>query len=81
MNALQKAWKEACNAAQGPEHQLVTLIINGVDHLFIGPVIHDPENNIDAGELQEVRIGDIVSRQVASQLLDGSHAPAWMRGE
>ena len=81
MNILQQAWKEACNAARGPEHQIITLRIAGIDHLFIGPVIHDPDNGIESGELQEVIIGDVVSRQAATQLIDGSHVPEWVRGE
>lgn len=79
MNALQKAWQAACNAAQGPEHQLITVRIAGIDHVFLGPVIHDPDNGIEAGELQEVTIGDIVPRNAAIELISGSHVPEWAR--
>lgn len=79
MNSLQKACQAACNAAQKPEHQLITIRIAGIDHVFLGPVIHDPDNGIESGELQEVTIGDIVPRQVAIELISGSHVPEWAR--
>lgn len=83
MNPLQNAWKAFCQQQETPEpaYQIITLRIANIDHLFIGPVIHDPDNNVDYGELQEIIIGDVVSRTTATKLIDGSHVPDWMRGE
>jgi len=76
MNRIEDVLQRASRMALGPRTtvQLMILRIDGKEYACIGPVVHDPEQELQIGEVQELHFGAIVPLEVAVALLDGSAA-------
>lgn len=51
--------------------QVICLTINGRKVICLGPVIHVPSLDIQAGTIEDIEFGELVPAHLAAQLLSG----------
>lgn len=51
--------------------QVVCLTIDGQKVVCLGPVLHQPQEGLHVGTIQEIEFGELIPAHLAARLLDG----------